>query len=478
MKRKFRADEKAIITATIPESEEAKRRRGIIPSNPLIDVFHRRNLQTIQFFDLGQVNIGSVDSPLWSDHAILKSPSYSCVNVTDGGFAGTYYQLLSFDGFDDTDYQNYTDLFFNVASVDNWKYYFRRLEYEPYLNLGTLADSYQYGGTDYPSKIIIYDKNDLKCALMRAPLSDFDSTSNPNIMIDPLVNADVTASTSNVLANHGLVWNKSNPGYKNLSYLKTRGSDAPTGSGVTSYFPFDTADKTNYKVTSVYDSSASDVGVLAPAGNTEVYLMPHLSFWMASATSADNTTKYAMFCYQINPRQYFPRYVERGFSQTFTNWIGFGLAATDDQNNRKADFLNYQMNRSGMQAVTYSRASASVTPWTDGSSMSAASFPININGYFSSTLSTDATSNFHQWVLGDPSRADLYISSPFFSMSNPFLAAVIKTRGQFYYVWDMTGGSAFYSGKQGMKYRVSRYNYSSFAASSNLTDDTEPFTIV
>jgi hypothetical protein len=489
MKHRFTSKQKAVITVDLSEEEESKIKRGMIPPVVIPDYLKRR-LQNnlITFYDLGLVNHATEGSPVFEDHPILKTPSFAPVGVYSpfAAPAFAYSERGEVEGFTTADYQAYTDMMFNYP-VEEWHFRYKKLEYEAYIDKGNYTDTLQYGGTDYPSKIIIYDKNEEQAALMRPTVFGGGALMFDQTFVDYGIGVPSTAAE--IFNTYGLVWSQTTNKFKNLPYLKTKANDR-NANGITSFFPFDTSDKTEFKVTLENDADAGDVGVLVPKGKTEVYLMPHISCWAAAGNSSDQNTKYVLGpVYQINPRKEFPSYVERGWTQNQT-YTGFdpirdGEASNNDYHGLKQSFLEYQMGREGMQAGTYSR-SAYGSAYSDMVSMDPGDFPVNDYGYYSSTFTREDPTYFTN-AAANPDRADLYFQEDnsagnFFTLDEPFLCAVIKTKGRFYYVWNLPPPdfdwdfAADRSNAQGLKYRISKYNYSDFIASAfPLQDDTEPF---
>jgi hypothetical protein len=452
MKREY------LITIKGEQETDLERQKGIVRPSENRKILARRNLQkTITFYDLAQVNTGTDAEPVWSDHPILKTPSITAVAA---GSSGTFYrQDITVESFTQSDYQAFTDLLFQFP-VTQWSKKYRKLEYEPYLTTATSNSD-----TSYPSFLVLKNNVGTWGAMMRA---------NPTVtrfMADALYGTDAAA----ILAANGLVWSKTSSPYKGLPYLAGK-ETRTSASQVNSFFGFSTEDKISYKLTSVNDPNAPDVGIIAPSGKTEIYLIPHVSAWAACSSSADNLTKYVLGpVYQVNPREMFPRFVERGYSHATAGTLSAGYAS-NDPSSRKESYLEYQQNRAGMHAGSYSRSGTNDTanPFTNMTSNDPLLFPIT-SSYYAGTL-TDNNATFYQRNAGDATRGNLYFISDWFENTDPFLTAVIKTGGRFYYCWSLEDTGSL-SNNQGMKFRVSLNHLSSFFSSANFTDDTANFTL-
>jgi hypothetical protein len=197
------------------------------------------------------------------------------------------------------------------------------------------------------------------------------------------------------------------------------------------WFGYSTGEKDYYKVTTVNDPDAEDVGTIPPAGRVEIYMMPQIALFAYVAYSPDRQTQETFFGYQVQPRRLWPRYSD----------IDESTSATTD------NFLGYQKNRDGM---VFSRWNYTGTPSVEDYTET----PIekeNLTGYSSwacLTLGGALQQNFLTSAAqggedddGSNRYQTFFVGSDnglfFFENDQPFLSAVIKIGAQFYYVWNL-----------------------------------------
>lgn len=429
----------------------------------------RRGGSFIEFYDLAQV---SGDGVTFTDHPLLKVPSYS---TSFSGSTVNSKLVITMEQFGTADYQAYTDMMFEVP-IEEWHVRYKRLEYTPAL------EDYSPGRfhrltTPHPGFFSIANKGGNQANPFK-PINDVPPSDTSNeLASDVFFQPDPAAYAKQMTAEAGLSWWETPNGKaptRGLTYLESDGTfGAEVGVGTQSWFPFSTQDKVNYKVTTVNDPDAADVGVIAPSGLTRIFLMPQITSWAASASNSDLENKYIMGpVYQITPRRNWPRYTQRDWEHSNGTYsvLGFDYnAVTTDPNDRKADFLDYQAARGGMQASSWVRpAIGSATVRTFNGAMSPTVFPIGDN-YFSQ--GSTSAGDVGIWLdaggvngLGgsaNPYRADLTFETSegdWFDTTEPFLCAVIQKGSSFYYVWMLEGAGAV-TGDQGAKYRASlRYD--------------------
>jgi hypothetical protein len=117
---KFRVGEKAIITADMADlAKPASVQRGLLDSPDQMYPGRRLQQNYINFYDLGQVNAGTDESPIWVTNPFYKSP-----NVT---FSGS--TLTAIDHFSLSDYSDLEAALFDIP-LNEWPNYYRRLTYE------------------------------------------------------------------------------------------------------------------------------------------------------------------------------------------------------------------------------------------------------------------------------------------------------------------------------------------------------------
>jgi hypothetical protein len=436
------------------QSGGTKKKSLVLPSKPPEEIGRRRLSDSlITFYDLGQVNHQDLDdAPIWVDHPILKTPGYTIEAHKWGGpLSGTPMSEVEYqvDPFTDDDFQAYTDMMFNYP-VEEWNQRYR--------------------------KIVIPDDdtdNDFTFDMRFSVLDESASEHGEGYIASERIDKDILGPDYNTTKNTALtnthrVWEIDREGviYRNLGELTVNldpyfpGLQAQGG-----YFGFSTENKDIYKVTSTYDSAALDVGDLSISGQIEVYLMPHIGMWVATSNSVDyETTEVLGLCYQVAPRHLWPRYIS---DPDDTETDGYGSDAEIDA------YMDYQISRAGMQYsvwqfLGYDSFPSPVVSETPGD-------PSDWTGQnqWGSALIADLVpfSWFNAPSRGGPSDDDRFTSfstnfisngtdpdfgNAFFACSSPFLVAVFKMRGQFYYVWDITGPgnySAFQLARQKERYR-------------------------
>jgi hypothetical protein len=423
---------------TILDDDEAKKRRQKgIPRSGGEGEFLARRIQPneITFYDLAQVNVGTVDNPVWNDHQILKTPSYTATAQISDNFLGCRYV---FEDFGNSDYQSFTDSIFAVGNIQEWKHLFKKLELE--LNSidspGFDADNFSFPAT-YPVNLMFEDKNHDRHRAMEVYInSDIDT---------PLGKAN----REELLDLYGMFWDKKGLEYKGLDSVGYSGNVYDRD-----WFSCDSNGLPYYKVTDVYDFDAPDKSGIIIKGKIEVYLMPQVGFFMAVGSKAptlfDYTDPFAgfnvLFAYQVLPRFRYPKYVDP------YNW--FGNYALHD------DFLNYQSVRSGMSGSNWY---ATGTPSIPTGIVESSITPLN---FFSDILS-------YKWHFDNGAINSFYTSgsrtyngntgSARFIRTDPFLMAVIKANGKFYYVWvpegDEFGNQASFETRFSNTYELSSPTY-------------------
>lgn len=399
----------------------------------------RRGESAIEFYDLGQV---SGDGVTFTDHPLLKVPSYSVsFEVSSpGDFDGT--ALYTMESFGDADYQAYTDMMFDIP-LEEWHWRYKRLEYEP---IDDTSGTTVY--TDYPSHITLRDKNGTMGKVMR---SHPDEVAVPGVttdfMIDASLHSTPDAYARQMLSALGLTWWQTPVGKmknRGLTELETAETLASANRGP-SFYPFSTSNKADYKVTATNDPDAPDVGTIAPGGLTRIFMMPQIVAWAAVASSTDLQTKYVLGpVYQITPRRKWPRYEDKGWLHSDGSY-SVGLASCfgviDDPDDRKKDFLEWQMARGGMQASSFSRSGPFFADCVFNGAMSPTIWPSTGDNYASQTFTTSDTEGLFDFGgSSNPYRGDTSFttgSSPFLVNTQPMLTAVIQKGSNYYYVWKL-----------------------------------------
>ena len=446
-----------------------KKKTAAFPRRRTDPYGRRRGGNFIEFYDLAQV---SGDGVTFTDHPLLKVPSYS-TSFSSSGSASKL--IITMDQFGTADYQAYTDMMFEVP-IEEWHVRYKRLEYTPALEAYSPGRFHRLT-TPHPAFFSIANKGGTQAN----PFKPMDGV-DPDIAAfelasDVFFQPDPAAYAKGMLREAGLSWWETPNGKaptRGLTYLESEGIfGSDSEEGTQSWFTFSTQDKVNYKVTTTNDPDAADVGVIAPSGLTRIFLMPQITSWMASTSNADLENKYIMGpVYQITPRRTWPTYIQRDYEHSNGNYTVLGTvynAVIDDPNGRKADFLDYQAARGGMQASSWVRGTiGSSTAVAFNGAMSPLSWPVGDN-YFSQGSTSAADVGIWQDAGGfngaggsaNPYRADLTIETSegaWFDTTDPFLCAVIQKGSTFYYVWMLEGAGSVTS-VQGVKYRLSlRYD--------------------
>ncbi len=413
MKRKFRADEKAIITVKVEEKKSQL--RGILSSFPAFETLKRRGSKPIvTFYDLAQVNTGTVDSPVWSDHPIIYSPNYTVQYYT--GISGlARQQNYNCDPLDTPAYNTYYNCFFQFPVTD-WKHKFRQIK--------------RWDGTGDASEDFYLLGWLLGISEMSKSYSPYPSiptfTNLLNVSTDDKTTADGYKNTV------GFAWTSKGLELAKNTVLHSQNGWWLPNPQLSTYFS--TSGGQYYKITEEYDPFAPEVilDVGDFRGNIDVYLFPQLIWWWAFTTDhlGYNGQRYLLgFNWQILPRQYFPNYVEPFWAQS-----GLVSAPRTDPNSRKADFLTYQKSRSGQRAsvmVVTTPNNLSPASGTE-SPMSPSSWPID---YYLSNCFTSGATPGDGFGMIQPG-----INMPKVNPSEQ-LMGVFKINGKFYYTWYMSNNA-------------------------------------
>jgi hypothetical protein len=388
---------------TILDDDEAKKRRQKgIPRSANEGEFLARRLQgnVITFYDLAQTNVGTVDNPIWNDHPILKTPSYSVAVATEtGSFLGATY---TFENFGESDYTNYLNLLTSYGAVSEWKHIFKKLELEL-----SSPNSLSYPAT-YPTGMRFEGSdNALHTIMERTINSDIETP-------------DGKANRQYYLTSSSLFWDKKGLEYKNLTKLRYRHI---IGQG--DWIPGSSDDTSLYKITEVNDPNAPDVSGFAIRGKIDVYLFPlpglfiavtalsPIAFNLPNANAGFNV----MFAYQILPRQYYHRYVDP-----------YSLLSTDATT---AAFLDYQSNRAGMGASFWQRIGVFPTAAISEHPISATTWGTGNYSYLGLIDNIGSRSFYRAGAATFNSSG----SGQRFLRIGIILTAVIHANGKFYYVW-------------------------------------------
>jgi hypothetical protein len=457
-----------VITLRFPkkggETEQKKPPQAVKYSKPLA---RRQTDPLITFYDLAQVNHQDLNAePVWEDHPILKTPSYTHAG-TSGGIVPVFTSVrVTVEAFTNSDYQAFTDMMFNYP-VTEWNRRYKKIEESTGLDTDFTTDlrvSMQDAGAD-PNESLFLPENQI-------------SKSGHGGSYE-------TVKEANLAAYHW-TWDRDKHGAikENLDELTVNlepWHPLDITSTYAGYLSLSTAHKDVYKVTSTYDAGAADVGTLTPKGKIEVYMMPQMGLWAAtsqtdlfanSASAFDyKTTQILGPVYQIHPRENWPRYNEDPDTT--------GTGGDFGSDTKVSAYLTYQKARSGMQAATWTWNAASqfdltytfdntLTPaaWSTldqfGCSMASGFEVSSLNFFNSSARGGNTASNFPTFSTFFKAPDDLFWGGLMFRGDEPFLVAVFKMGGAFYYVWDIYAAandfniSSFETHNQGSRFRLCR----------------------
>lgn len=444
-----------------------KKKTAAFPRRRPFELGRRRlNDPQIRFWDLAQVNHQALDAePVFVDHPILKTPSYTTEHVEWGSgprFAGVKYLV---EGFENADFSAYTEMMFDYP-VTEWKQRYRRI-----LGVedGRQAQDYRF---DYRFSL---DSPEVSGALKK-----FMGTPAKVLSKTILGQAAFDAAKEVQLANYYHYWNNDRDfaGYRDLSeltgQLNTFGLQSGTQLNMPGgYFPFSNNDP-YFKFTLTNDPDAAAVDPFEPSGSYDIFLMPMPGLFFATDNSVNwKTTNVLGLCYQVMPRHLWPRYVEPAETETGLHY------GSDSAVNA---FIEYQKARSGMQASTWSFTGVENMPgdysYTEGS-MTVGDWPDNVHWgagvcggntdpgglYFSPhTRGRDVSDNFTQYAtIFEADDSDPNFGTNLFRCDEPFLTAVIQKADVFYYCWDISHAvdasgnvSAGDVNDQDFRFRISR----------------------
>lgn len=434
----------------------ADKKTAVFPSRRVRKLGRRRTGEAqIRFYDLGQVNHEALDAePVWSDHPILKTPSYTTTHIAWGSgprFAGVTYSV---DPFVDSDFLAYRTMMFNYP-VTEWRQRYRRIT-----GLVPYSDQYTF---------------DMRFSLRDTTITGTNETFMPSRAVlrsSPTFETD--RDTMLTAWHHYWDNDRDYAGYLGLDELTGQYDPQGVGDIPGGYFPYSN-NKDIFKVTATYDPDAVAVDPFEPSGSYDIFLMPQIGMFLATANSTDwKTTEVLGLCYQVMPRYLWPRYLEDPNTTGTGGMYGSDSAVTN--------WLEYQKGRSGVQGSTwtytgvdnapgdYSYTEASLDPsdWTAFSKWGSAVFaePVEPGGAFYSPQSrgrevADVVNQFTTSIRANVD--DPNFSRSIFQAYDPILTAVIQKGGQFYYVWDICDSvegfgayTAYEILDQNVRYKLSR----------------------
>lgn len=452
------------ITILGQDQQSDSKKTAVFPSRKARRFGRRRlNEPQIRFYDLAQVNHEDLnDDPIWSDHPVLKTPSYTTEaaiwGTGDNYFAGVRYLL---EPFENADYAAYTSMMFNYP-VTEWKQRYRRIEGIPGYGDTRASNDYRF---------------DMRFSLRDSTYSGTEELLMPARLLSRSFLGDVTFNNSKetYLTDYHHFWHNDRnfAGYRDLDQLTGQyqafGSDGFISGG---YFPY-SSDNSYFKVTATNDPDASPVTLGDPSGSYDIFLMPQVGFFMATANSSDwKTTEVLGLCYQVMPRYQWPR---------FTEGLQTGSGGQYGSDSAVSTWFNYQQIRSGMQFsswtytgtgdpsdYSYTETLGVPADWTGLAQWGSAvnGDDANPSGYYYSKQSRGAFTADTEPTYSTLFRADTpdaNFGNALFRNTDPFLTAVIQKGGAFYYVWDISHSvdpfgnfSTFETIGQHDRYRLSR----------------------
>lgn len=419
-------------------------------------IFSRRSSPpVITFYDLAQVNIGTVENPVWSDHPILYSPNYTIQYGGPGGDLNSQYYI--FELFGAPEHQAYYDLLFQFP-VEEWKTKYRKLDW--------------YGPSEDPTGKMFYQSWMGYLLQMSEPYPPQPWLSTPPFVVyRPLLTTSANKDTEKVLRStyldtYGFAWTQRGMEMKSSSVINMT-ETSPYGwlsfflSEYATTVPFQAG-----KITEVYDPDAPPAtwgGSTIPifTGPIDVYLLPQIQFWWAYTTDHTGWHGNRYFLggqWEMVSRAMYPKMVELNWTDNATPT----LPATDDPNNRKEDFIEYQKARFGRRASLMVMTSAETTSPKFGTEapMDPSLFPVDFYTVMSRFEgSSPGDSTFPTMV--HPTIAFQGGSTSGISPTQDQLLCVFKMSGKFYYVWWSFGGAGntFFRGRNGMEYSYSLERY-------------------
>jgi hypothetical protein len=463
--------QETLITIKGKRQADERRKGHVVPPRFRDELARRGGDPLIIFYDLGQVNHQDLnDPPVWVDHPILKTPSFSYSTVPGGGFPPRFSGVrLELDPFVNSDYQDYTDMMFNYP-VTEWNKRYRKI-----------ID----GSADFTRDF----DTDLRVSMRHEFATLAEGAFLPINSIKKSELGETYAGTKQAnLDTYRWTWDRDRNGVIAASSLPDLTVNLNPFNPNTSlntiagYFSLSTSlwetYKYLYKVTATYDPNAPDIGTnINEQSAIEVYMMPQMGMW-AATSQTDNipgtgdyrTTQVLGPVYQIHPRQHWPRYLEDPLT------VGTGGEYGSDI--RVSAFLDYQKARPGMQGWTWTWTGVSQTDfshttdtldpgdWSTLDQFGAATIPGNFGAakIFYSCFARGGNTNANFQFLSTlfSPTASTFWGGRMFRGDEPFLLAVIKTGGTFYYVWDVFAEGEGYTlasletSQQTIRYRLSR----------------------
>lgn len=408
-----------VITIVSDDKPSTETKYPVRPSKRSKGLARRLSFPAITFYDLASINTGTAESPVYTDHSIVKVPDYSVVaQLNDLSlFIGA---TVNIDGLVTADYATQTARYFDVAPVTEWKHYFRKLELE--INPGDLPTIIG-APASYPANLMV----------RYAP-----QTGSPNFLeifgnlsVDISTPAGRTARAIN-FTNYGAAWDSRGLEYRNFTELRLKPSTTaafPFYAATFEWFSMSTVlkDILQYKITATYNPTAADVGALTITGNIDVYLIPQIGLFMAASYlgtedvpvhfpyDGENGMQLLGPWYQVLPRAHWPGYVDPYI-------LG-------DQDALSETFLAYQQGRTDAIASTWTRDAGLLTITTGA--LDAVDFRTGNNSW--KCFIDNGSDQFAFYSTG---TAQTFRSITGATSDDPILMAVIKLHGKFYYVWS------------------------------------------
>ena len=381
-----------VVTIVSDDKPKEETKYPVRPSKRSKGLARRLSFPAIQFYDLAQVNTGTTESPVYTDYPILKVPGYSISPaLASGNFVGAQYTI---DPFTQSDYQAYTDMMFAVAPVTEWKHKFKKME--------ALSEPFQFE----------------TLRVRKVPQTGLINTELITNTYADITTVPGRANRAAFLSNIGFSWTSRGLEYRNFTELTTR-------SNADEWFTLSTGIKDTYYITSVYDPNASDVGALTIRGNIDVYLMPHIGLFLGASYDGphvltgylgQNGVQVLGPWYQVAPR------------------IDFPAAAIF--NPETLTFIDYQRNRADAQASEWFHDGGATTTLTS-STIDPTVFAVG-NFTFVTGMLNNGVPVFYNTTAGVFYQSSIG-GNDFFVNADPFLMAVLKIHGVFYYVWCVPG---------------------------------------
>lgn len=406
------------IITILDKAQGKRKRKGVVLPSRRDDFLARRiSPKLINFYDIGFVNTGTSEAPVWEDLPILKVPGVSFNTST---------AVFTVDPFTTSDYEAYINSLFAIAPVSQWKNTFKKLTWygEPYNTIPFDVVSHR---ADYPNGLY----------LLRPPYAT--GATNKSVIETGLDKTDPLFSTylEATLSAYNMAWTQSGLYYRGLDELTI---DYLTSAD--NWTPFSTGQKDTFKITNVFDPDAADIGTLVPKGRIDCFLIPPIVIWigLSRAVFSTVTTDVLGIHYQASARKAYPPFTDLSWADT--GGVGPGQNFNGNNGGLKTDYFDYYRQRSTRAFQVTQDGSAYAISDIDSADWGGGGLPPYALG--TETISRRVTFRINRHDFSDVVFIPrLECSTGSFDLmrqvTSTVLVAVLKQGGTFYYVWDLTG---------------------------------------